>query len=119
MLSLLRRERERRGWSRDYVAAKVEVDVATVGRWERGERIPQPYYRQKLCTLFEKNAQELGLLVDAFEEPDNREIVAGHSSAASNLNDEQLSQRLSAISFSPSPSLPSLNSEGGALLSDC
>jgi ribosome-binding protein aMBF1 (putative translation factor) len=58
----LRQERERRGWSRNYVAEQVEVDVITVGRWERGERMPHPHHRQKLCTLFEMNAQELGLL---------------------------------------------------------
>jgi WD40 repeat protein/transcriptional regulator with XRE-family HTH domain len=61
----LRQERERRGWSRSYVAEQVEVDVITVGRWERGERMPHPQYRQKLCALFEMNAEEIGL----FSEP--------------------------------------------------
>jgi WD40 repeat protein/transcriptional regulator with XRE-family HTH domain len=57
-----RQEREKRGWSRNYVAEQVEVDVITVGRWERGERMPHPHHRQKLCALFEMNAQDLGLL---------------------------------------------------------
>src|SRR5205823_510675 len=61
-LQRLRQERERRGWSRSYVAEQVEVDIATVERWERGERMPQPHYRQKLCVLFEQNAQDLGCL---------------------------------------------------------
>jgi WD40 repeat protein/DNA-binding XRE family transcriptional regulator len=61
-LLALRQERERRGWSRNYVAEMVEVDVITVGRWERGERMPHPHYRQKLCALFEMTAQNLGLL---------------------------------------------------------
>ncbi|QBD82570.1 XRE family transcriptional regulator [Ktedonosporobacter rubrisoli] len=60
--SPLRWERESRGWSRSYVAEELEVDIATVGRWEREERLPQPYHQQKLCALFEKNAQELGFL---------------------------------------------------------
>jgi transcriptional regulator with XRE-family HTH domain len=60
--SPLRQERELRGWSRSYVAEQLEVDIMTVGRWERGERLPHPYHRQKLCDLFEKNALELGLL---------------------------------------------------------
>lgn len=61
-VTVLRLERERRGWSRSYVAERIGVDVATVGRWERGERVPHPYHRQKLCALFEMNAQNLGLL---------------------------------------------------------
>lgn len=60
-LSRLRRERERRGWSRLYIAAQLEVDIITVGRWERGERLPHPLYRQKLCNLFGISAQDLGL----------------------------------------------------------
>ena len=64
----LRREREWRGWSRTYIAEQLNVDVMTVGRWERGEHVPHPYHRQKLCALFEKNAQDLGLFSEASEE---------------------------------------------------
>ncbi len=60
-ISRLRQERERRGWSRQYVAEQINVDVVTVGRWERGERLPHPFYRQKLCDLFAMNAEALGL----------------------------------------------------------
>lgn len=63
----LRRERELRGWSRNYVAEQVEVDVGTVGRWERGERMPHAHYRQKLCALFGMNALDLGFISN---EPD-------------------------------------------------
>lgn len=66
----LRQEREIRGWSRSYIAEQVEVDLGTVGRWERGERLPHPHYRQKLCDLFGKSAQELGLLPDEMDEYD-------------------------------------------------
>jgi transcriptional regulator with XRE-family HTH domain/DNA polymerase III delta prime subunit len=58
----LRQEREMRGWSRAYIAEQVGVDVASVGRWERGERLPHPHHRQKLCALFEKSALDLGFL---------------------------------------------------------
>jgi transcriptional regulator with XRE-family HTH domain/Tol biopolymer transport system component len=68
----LRHERERRGWSRNYIAEQIEVDMITVGRWERGERMPHPQYRQKLCALFEMSAQELGL----FSEPEEPSIIA-------------------------------------------
>ena len=59
--TVIRQERELRGWSRQYIAEKVGVDLATVGRWERGERIPHPHYRKMLCELFQKNTLELGI----------------------------------------------------------
>lgn len=65
-ISLLRKEREQRGWSRAYVAEKTESDPRTVGRWERGESFPNPYYRQKLCELFGMPPKELGLLPENF-----------------------------------------------------
>ena len=64
----LRRERERRSWSQADVATKLGVDVKTVNRWEHGSRRPFPYYRQLLCQLFEKNAEEFGLFEDLSEE---------------------------------------------------
>jgi transcriptional regulator with XRE-family HTH domain len=64
----LRQERERRGWSREYLAEHVQVDVVTVGRWERGQRLPHPIYRQKLCDLFEMNAEQLGLFLEPSQE---------------------------------------------------
>ena len=57
----LKYERERRGWSQADIAEKTGCDTKTVGRWERGERLPRPYHRQVLCDLFGKNAEELGL----------------------------------------------------------
>lgn len=78
--SRLRQERERRGWSRNYVAEQTEVDVVTVGRWERGERMPHPVYRQQLCTLFGMTAEELGLFAEPFQELDQQATLAGISS---------------------------------------
>src|SRR5579864_8114814 len=72
----LRQERERRGWSRNYVAEQVEVDVITVGRWERGERMPHPHHRQKLCMLFEMNAQDLGLVSMSPQMPNDTVALA-------------------------------------------
>ena len=45
-------EREIRGWSQEDLAEKVGTSQKVVSRWERGESIPLPYYRQKLCKLF-------------------------------------------------------------------
>src|SRR6266576_4066613 len=59
----LREAREQRGLSHKDVADFIGLpDSHTVGRWERGESFPQPHYRQKLCQLFGKNAEELGLV---------------------------------------------------------
>jgi len=60
----LRQERQRRGWSRQYVAEQIGVaDPKTIGRWERGVAFPSSYFLQKLCTLFGMLAQDLGLFV--------------------------------------------------------
>jgi transcriptional regulator with XRE-family HTH domain len=59
----LRNERQRRGWSRQYVAEQIGVaDPKTIGRWERGVAFPSAYFLQRLCTLFGMLAQDLGLL---------------------------------------------------------
>ena len=61
----LQHERELRGWSQQKVAEELDTDEKRIGIWERGESIPSPFYRQKLCQLFGKNAQELGFLDDS------------------------------------------------------
>ena len=59
--SRLQIEREIKGWSRKYVANEIQVSEYTIGQWERGEHVPYPEHIQKLCTLFDKNADALGL----------------------------------------------------------
>jgi transcriptional regulator with XRE-family HTH domain len=66
----LKHERELRGWSQAKVAMEVGTDPATIGRWERGLSFPYPYFREKLCALFGKNASELGLVRDKDENKD-------------------------------------------------
>ncbi|MGH2495124.1 MAG: ATP-binding protein [Ktedonobacteraceae bacterium] len=63
----LKVERELRGWSQARVAEAVGTNVRTVIRWEQGQTIPYPYYRERLCALYGKNARELGLLADTEE----------------------------------------------------
>lgn len=64
----LRRERQRRGWSREYVAEQIGIaDAKTIGRWERGVVFPSAYFLQKLCALFGLLAQDLGLYQDEEE----------------------------------------------------
>jgi transcriptional regulator with XRE-family HTH domain len=61
--TLLREAREHRGFSHQEVADAIGLpDAHTVGRWERGEHFPRSHYRRKLCELFEKPLEELGLI---------------------------------------------------------
>ncbi|MBV9709083.1 MAG: helix-turn-helix transcriptional regulator, partial [Chloroflexi bacterium] len=64
----LQNERELRGWSQQSVATAVGTDFKRVSAWETGANTPSPYYREKLCTLFGKDARELGFL-------DNEEVA--------------------------------------------
>lgn len=59
---LLRHERERRNWTQEQVAERVGTTAFNVSRWERGKTFPGPHYRGKLCELFGKTAEELGLV---------------------------------------------------------
>jgi predicted ATPase len=70
----LRRERELRGWSQAYLAQEVgAAGPYCVSRWERGVVSPSPYYRERLCRVFGKNAEELGLIEPA---PDSAAVPA-------------------------------------------
>src|SRR5262249_42481707 len=57
----LSEERKRRQWSQQEVADVIGTTQRTVSRWELGLMTPGPYFRTKLCTLFGKSPQELGL----------------------------------------------------------
>lgn len=70
--TLLKRERELRGWSQARVADEIGTTAVNVGRWERGISTPYPHFREKLCQLFGKDARALGLL-------ENDEITVEHS----------------------------------------
>lgn len=67
--SLLKAERELRGWSQRYVAEQIDADHYYLSRWEHGTATPSPHYRQKLCALFGKNARELGLIRENISSP--------------------------------------------------
>jgi transcriptional regulator with XRE-family HTH domain len=60
--SRLREERLGRGWTQKDVADRIGVHTQEIGRWERGETLPQPRQLAELCKLFNKTPQELALL---------------------------------------------------------
>ena len=57
----LKYERKQLGLTQAELAEKVGSDLKTVNRWETGKSLPQPLSRRRLCELFGKNAEELGL----------------------------------------------------------
>lgn len=58
----LQHERELHGWSQARLAEKLGTTVKRVSMWECGDSVPDRYYQEKLCDLFGKNAEELGLI---------------------------------------------------------
>jgi transcriptional regulator with XRE-family HTH domain len=85
--SKLQIEREIRGWTRKYVANEMKMSEYTIGQWERGKHTPYPEHIQKLCDLFDKNAEALGLVGESF----NAEIpVKSNEEEPVEANAEQL-----------------------------
>ena len=70
---LLKAEREKRGWSLTKLAEVLGTTARTVSRWEQGLAVPYPYYREQLCALFGKTAEELGFASDGSENNDGQE----------------------------------------------
>ncbi len=58
----LKYERELRGWSQAKMAEELATTPNRISTWERGLALPSAYFRARLCTLLETNAEELGLL---------------------------------------------------------
>lgn len=58
----LRQERIRRNWRQQDLADRLGTTLTTIQRWERGNQQPSAYLRVKLCALFGKSAEELGLV---------------------------------------------------------
>lgn len=106
----LKQARELRGWSQAKVAELIGTDATTVSRWERGLFLPTPFFREKLCELFGKNAEELGLLdttqsfhtQDMAESP--RDLGAGHTFAEGGLTGTAgVTGRAEMITLKPRP----------------
>ena len=65
----LRCARLQRGWSQQRVAdllnqlpGATRADRELVYRWEAGKRTPSPFYRERLCQVFNMSAGQLGLV---------------------------------------------------------
>ncbi len=84
----LRYQRQTRGWSHKKLADLLDTSKELVGRWERGIQQPSPYYQEKLCTLFEKTAEELGFI----QAPLGQDDITGktYSNAIGQQSDESV-----------------------------
>ena len=84
----LRQERIRHNWRQQDVADHVGTTVVTVNRWERGGQQPGAYFRVKLCALFGKSAEELGLVeVNALSSTSTEIEISGEISTSSSSTD--------------------------------
>jgi transcriptional regulator with XRE-family HTH domain len=71
----LKQERELHLWSQEQVAEMIGTTAPSVSRWEHGNTFPGLHFRQKLCELFGKSAEELGFLQDVTSE-DNQGLLS-------------------------------------------
>ncbi len=63
----LQAARKVRGWTQSEVAELIGASSSlNVTRWERGTTVPGSFYLKKLCQLFDKTPEELGLLQEEY-----------------------------------------------------
>ena len=55
----LHRERQRLNWSQERLAAEIGVSAMSINRWEHDKVLPQAYYREQLCRVFNVSAETL------------------------------------------------------------
>ena len=99
----LKIERELRGWSQAKVAEAVGTNVRTVIRWEQRQTLPFPFYRERLCALFGKNARELELLPDGDEYATEQETYQDERSVHSVEEPAILASQAPSPSFGKVP----------------
>jgi transcriptional regulator with XRE-family HTH domain len=58
----LAKARYSKGWSQEKLAETIGVSRNTISQWERGLLRPYPIHVHKLCEVFGKTAEELGLI---------------------------------------------------------
>jgi tetratricopeptide (TPR) repeat protein/transcriptional regulator with XRE-family HTH domain len=80
----LRQERIQQNWRQQDVADHLGATVITVKRWESGSQHPSAYFRVKLCALFGKSAEQLGLCSDM---PELIHTLASDSLSARDLHE--------------------------------
>jgi tetratricopeptide (TPR) repeat protein/transcriptional regulator with XRE-family HTH domain len=84
----LRQERIGHNWRQQDLADQLGTTVVTIRRWERGSQQPSAYFRVKLCALFGKSAEELGLGVGNAQPspPSERDVLEENSMDSSSAD---------------------------------
>jgi tetratricopeptide (TPR) repeat protein/transcriptional regulator with XRE-family HTH domain len=62
LVSRLKLERERRGWSQSELADRLGTTQVNISRWETGSTSPGPFFRRRLAEVLGKSIEELGLV---------------------------------------------------------
>jgi eukaryotic-like serine/threonine-protein kinase len=80
----LRQLRELQGWTQKDVADKLYLpDTRTLRRWESGDAVPSLRYRAKLCEIFERSPEELGLISENHQcATENEELYVKQSDSS-------------------------------------
>lgn len=65
----MREQREKRGWTRDALAAHVGISTKSVGRYERGDRMLPPDIGEKAAAIFAQADSPDGIAVIEGTEP--------------------------------------------------
>src|SRR5436305_2378209 len=55
----LRRERQRLNWSQESLAEAIGATAMSIHRWEHDQALPQARYRERLCQVFNTDAEAL------------------------------------------------------------
>ncbi|GER87639.1 hypothetical protein KDW_18010 [Dictyobacter vulcani] len=66
---ILKYQREVRGWSQARMAEELGTTPNRISSWERNISFPSAYFRERLCSLLDMDAHELGLLTLTPEPP--------------------------------------------------
>lgn len=93
----LKQERELHLWSQEQVAEMIGTTAPSVSRWERNNTFPGLHFRQKLCELFGKSAEELGFLQD---------VTPGDTQGLRQFKDDQPPPLPTRMAYSPSWYVP-------------
>ncbi len=82
---LLRKERERRGWSQAKLAQEIGTTAKNISRWELGTSFPYPYFRERLCVLFGQSAEALGLVQEEKKQKQQSEEEVASTSLSNSI----------------------------------
>ncbi len=81
--------RQRKGHSQESFAEAVGVAFTTVGRWERGECVPQPWKRSAIAKVLGVSVEQVATLIestgDVRSEVDRREFLGAATGAVLSL----------------------------------